>query len=173
MRRKRLMIAIIIILLISIIALLIYAPPALTLLRLNGFKPYEVLWEYEKPNTYNSRFYLIQSDGELWSAVFWKDENRWNYLADLNTSEEVTMIGTSFPAIENGDPDIIHYCMIAAPEDDLQEYVSGYSPPKNIDGTEFVTKNITTENGSIIAACGASSADQFGSKDLVWLVINQ
>lgn len=172
MRPKKLMITIIIVLLISAIALLIYAPPGLTLLRLNGFRPYQVLWEYENPATYNSRYYLVQSDGKLWSAVFWKDNSRWSYLADLNTSEEITAIGTAFPTIENGDPDIIHCCLIGAPEEYIQEYISGYTPADNIHGTEVITQTISTENGTILAAWGTSSAEQFNSRDLAWLVLN-
>ena len=159
-------------LLASVILLFVISPPRLTLLRLNQFKPYDILLEQENPALFRSRIYVTESDGKLSSAIFWRDGIRWNYLADLQASPELTMIDAGFPVIENGNPDIVHYCLIAGTEEKLYHQIEQYAPVHDLTYDNLQTTIVNSSQGELFVAWCTSKADNFSSQDLAWLVFN-
>ena len=114
----------------------------------------------------------MESDGKLSSAIFWRDGIRWNHLTDLHASPELTMIGMGFPVIENSNPDIIHYTLIAGTEEKFHQQIEQYTPASVLIYDNLQTTIIDSSQGELLVAWCTSDSDSFSSRDLAWLVLN-
>lgn len=171
-KTKKYVLCIVAFLLSIIILLFLISPPWFTIFRLNHFQPYDVLLKQEEPTLFDSIIYVTETDGNLSSAIFWRDGIRWRYLADLQGNPNLTLIGGGFPTIENGKPDIIHYCLIAGTEDSFRQQIVAYSPATDLTYEDLQTTIIESTQGELLAAWCTSRDDSFSSRDLAWLVLN-